>query len=191
MGSLRWIPPVLLTVVLAASAGTKLAAPRRTRESFEGLGLPAAGILAVAVPLAELVTAVLLIATTRIGGLLAFALLISFTAFLSWQVAQGSTKPCACFGQVRLAPISTADLARNGVLLALALITVASASRPDQGRRELSPGQIGPDPATTTDLEGIPNACVRYSLNLGCVEWSSGVVDQAKAAGRDGGLDGG
>jgi uncharacterized membrane protein YphA (DoxX/SURF4 family) len=125
MSLLRWIPPVLLALVLAASAGAKLAAPARTRTSFEALGLPAARALAILVPLVELVTAVLLIVTPRMGGALALALLAAFSAFLSRLVAQGSTEPCACFGQVRQRPISRADLTRNGVLIGLAVLTIS------------------------------------------------------------------
>jgi uncharacterized membrane protein YphA (DoxX/SURF4 family) len=122
---LRWVPPVVLAIVLAASAGAKLVAPARTRSSFETLGLPAAQALAILVPVTELTTAVALVAVPRIGAALALALLTAFSAFLSRQITRGSTAPCACFGQVRRRPIARADLVRNGVLLSLAALTLA------------------------------------------------------------------
>lgn len=124
MDVLRWLPPALLALILAASAGAKLPYPGRTRSSFEALGIPAAQFLAIAVPMAELTTAVALIAVPPVGGAFALVLLAAFSALLARQIARGSTTPCACFGQVRARPISRADLTRNGALMALALITL-------------------------------------------------------------------
>ena len=50
MDLLRWVAPVVLAVVLGASAGTKLAAPSRVRVSFTAHGLPAPALLAAVVP---------------------------------------------------------------------------------------------------------------------------------------------
>lgn len=124
MDALRWVAPVVLAVVLAAAAGSKLASPTRTLDSFEALGLPRPRTLAIGVPLVELVTAVALVAAPEVGAALAIALLAAFSAFLSRQVAQGSDEPCACFGQVRTRPISRVDLVRNGVLIGLAAVTL-------------------------------------------------------------------
>jgi uncharacterized membrane protein YphA (DoxX/SURF4 family) len=119
------VAPVILALVLAAAAGSKLASPTRTRRSFEALGLPRPRALALGVPLAELAAAVLLVAVPRVGAPLALTLLVVFSAFLAPQVARGSEEPCACFGQVGSRPVSPVDLVRNGGLMALALLTVA------------------------------------------------------------------
>lgn len=125
MSWLRWVPPVVLALVLAASGGAKLADPHSTRASFRALALPAPGALAVIVPLVELGTAVALIAAPPLGAVIALGLLAAFSVFLASRVARGETEPCACFGQVRRRPISRADLLRNGALMALAVATLA------------------------------------------------------------------
>jgi uncharacterized membrane protein YphA (DoxX/SURF4 family) len=124
MSSLRWVAPVLLALVLAASAGAKLVNRPATRDSFETLGLPVPGGLAVLIPVVELLTAVTLVAVPRLGGVLSLFLLVAFSVFLARQIARGSDAPCACFGQVRPRRISRADLTRNGVLAGLAVVTV-------------------------------------------------------------------
>jgi uncharacterized membrane protein YphA (DoxX/SURF4 family) len=124
MSALRWVAPVLLALVLAASAGAKLASRPGTRDSFAALGLPAPRALAIMVPTVELITAVALLAVPRIGGGLALVLLGGFSVFLARQIAQGSDAPCACFGQTGRQRISPADLTRNGVLAGLAVITM-------------------------------------------------------------------
>jgi uncharacterized membrane protein YphA (DoxX/SURF4 family) len=125
MSALRWVAPVLLALVLAASAGAKLATRSATGDSFATLGLPAPRALATLVPLVELLTAVALVAVPRIGGVVALVLLAAFSVFLARRIAQGSEAPCACFGQTRRRPVSPADLARNAVLAALAAVTIA------------------------------------------------------------------
>jgi uncharacterized membrane protein YphA (DoxX/SURF4 family) len=125
VGALAWVAPVALALVLASAAGAKLASPTRTLDSFVALGLPAPRLLAIAVPVAELATAVALVAAPRVGAALALAVLTGFSAFLSREMARGSNEPCACFGQVRPRPISRGDLTRNAVFMALAAVTLA------------------------------------------------------------------
>lgn len=124
MAALRWVAPAILALVMAAAGGAKVAAPDRTRSSFKALGLPATAALTWAVPTAEIVTAVLLIAVPPVGATLALALLACFSAFLAVQILRGTNEPCACFGQVRPRPIATVDLFRNSALGLLAVACI-------------------------------------------------------------------
>ncbi len=112
---------LLLAGVLTWAAIAKLRRPGRAGAGFRALGLPAPEALAVAVPLAELATALLLITAPALGGLAAVALLGVFTVFLAGRVRGGAQVSCGCFGSARAEPLTWAALVRNGLLIALAL----------------------------------------------------------------------
>lgn len=111
---------MVLAVVLVAAALAKVRDPGRTRAGFERLGLPAPAVVGRAVPAAEVAVAVLLVVVPAWGGMVAFALLAGFTAYLAGLVRSGRQVPCACFGATSDRPIGARQLARNAVLLALA-----------------------------------------------------------------------
>jgi len=121
----RWLAPVLLAAVLAFAAGAKLADLDATAAGFRALRLPRPERLAILVPSVELAAAVLLIAAPVLGGALASALLVAFSGLLVVRLRQGVAAPCRCFGGVRTKPIGWTDLVRNGVLAALAVVTLA------------------------------------------------------------------
>lgn len=85
-----------------------------------GLPRPAAVVL----PWVEVVVGALLVA--QFGGrwtaAAALALLVAFTVAVASKVASGDAVPCACFGSFGHAPVSTRTLARNLVLIALAVV---------------------------------------------------------------------
>jgi hypothetical protein len=120
-----WVAPVLLAAVFAFAAGAKLADRPGTEEGFRRLGLGHPDQRAVQVPAAELATAVLLIAAPVGGALVALGLLAGFTVLLVRRLRAGSTAPCRCFGGVRARAIAWTDVARNLVLAALAVVTLA------------------------------------------------------------------
>lgn len=118
---------LLLAAVMLRAAIAKLGSRRQTEEDFASLGLVAAGRLAVIVPVVELAVAALLVTAPGWGGVVAAALLAAFTAILVRVLRRpgGLVPSCACFGGSNRSPISWRHLARNGVLLALALVAAS------------------------------------------------------------------
>jgi hypothetical protein len=116
------VSALALAVVFVWAASAKLTRLGTTRQGLADLGLPAVGVLARGVPVAELATAALLVAVPRAGGTVALVLLAGFTAVVARAVARGSTARCTCFGTVSRRPVSVTDLVRNAVLGAVALV---------------------------------------------------------------------
>lgn len=112
-------------VLLAAAVG-KLVHRERTVAGFVRLGLPAPAVLAWAVPMTEAAVAAALLAVPAWGGVLAFALLAGFTAYLTALVRSGGTVACGCFGSRGDRPVSGVDLIRNALLLGAAALAAAS-----------------------------------------------------------------
>ena len=142
MRSIGSVGPVLLLcrLVLAgvfAGAGVaKLLDRSGSRRAVVEFGVPErlAGPVSVIVPLAEITAAVALVplATARFGALLAAVLLSCFSVAIANALAHGRTPDCHCFGQVHSAPASVSMLARNLLLLGVALF-VAIAGWHDAG----------------------------------------------------------
>jgi hypothetical protein len=128
---------LVLASVLGVAAVAKARRPQRTAATFARLGLPRPGALAWGVPGAEAAVAVALLTTPAWGGVVAFALLAGFTAYLAALVRSGRPVSCGCFGSSGDHPVSGVDLARNAALLALA----AGASTAD-GPLRLDPPTI-------------------------------------------------
>ncbi len=109
-----------LGLVFAWAAIAKLTNRQETAAGFGDLGLPAADRLAVAVPLMELALSAALFFEPAWGGVLAFAVLIGFSAHLAGLIRSGQTVACRCFGGTSTDPVSLRTLARNGALIAAA-----------------------------------------------------------------------
>src|SRR5438874_5122845 len=88
----------LLGVVLAVAAIAKIGRFRSWRASLDGYGLvPARGAVAAAVPAAELVVALGLLAGRTWAAWCAAGLLAAFTLVLGGELARGSAPPsCGC-----------------------------------------------------------------------------------------------
>ncbi len=114
-----------LALVFVWAASTKLRSPRRTAEGFAALHLPWPGMLALAVPGLELVTAAALVLRPAWGAMVAFALLAGFTVFLADLVRRGVPTACSCFGSSGDRPVDRRSLYRNAILLSVALAVVA------------------------------------------------------------------
>jgi peroxiredoxin len=115
---------LLLAAIFGIAALTKLADLAGSTKSVTEFGVPQAFAVPVGIllPLAELVTAALLVpvASAWWGALSALSLLLAFTAVISVNLARGRTPDCHCFGQLHAEPASWRTLARNGALAALA-----------------------------------------------------------------------
>jgi uncharacterized membrane protein YphA (DoxX/SURF4 family) len=89
-------------------------------ESAAAFGLPrwAARLL----PVVETVVGALVAAQLRAAALVALGLLLAFTVAIAIRVARRDAVPCACFGQRSSRPVGPHTLARNGALVALAVL---------------------------------------------------------------------
>ncbi len=114
----------LLAAIFVWAGAAKLARPGLTAAGFRSLGLPAPDALARLVPAAELLLAVLLVATPPVGGIAALGLLAGFSLVLAGALRAGVTTGCACFGTSPSRPISPRDLLRNAALASLAVAAV-------------------------------------------------------------------
>jgi uncharacterized membrane protein YphA (DoxX/SURF4 family) len=120
------VASVLLGVAFLAAGGSKIAAGESWPEQARGLGAPK-----IAVPLMpwiEIVLgAVLVVQVARVpAALLALFLLLAFTALIGRRLSQGEHPPCACFGAWSSKPIGAGHLARNGALIALAVVAIVA-----------------------------------------------------------------
>jgi thiol-disulfide isomerase/thioredoxin len=126
---------LLATVFLVAGVAKLLdrEGSRKAALSF-GVRRPLAGVVAIALPLAEIAIAVLLLpaATRWWAAVGALALLLAFSAVIARAMARGEAPECHCFGQLHSAPAGWRTLARNLVLAGMAAL-VAFAGREDAG----------------------------------------------------------
>jgi len=114
-----------LAAVFIVAGGAKLADLPGSRQAVTGFGVPerfapAAGL---ALPIAELLIGLALIPTgsARWGALAALMLLAAFIGAIGYNLAQGRTPDCHCFGQLHSAPAGWPTIARNAGLAVIAV----------------------------------------------------------------------
>jgi len=121
---------LLLAAVFALAAAGKLMRRGETEATLGefGVGEALRPPLATGLPLAELAIAVALLpAVTAAWGALAAALLLAaFTVAVAATLRRGREVDCNCFGSLGARRISGRTLARNALLLALAVAVAAS-----------------------------------------------------------------
>jgi peroxiredoxin/uncharacterized membrane protein YphA (DoxX/SURF4 family) len=135
---------LLLRLFLAgtfAVAGTaKVADLAGSRQAMRDFGVPAklADVFGLLLPLAELAVAVALVVplTGWWAAVAALALLLIFVAGIGYNLAQGRTPDCHCFGQLHSAPAGWSTLIRNLVLAGFAGVVVGF------GRSVAGPGLL-------------------------------------------------
>lgn len=117
---------VVLGAAFLLAGASKLAMGEQWPAQARDLGAPAAVIPLV--PWIELVIgAVLVVQFARpIAALVALAVLVVFTGLLVTRLAQGRRPPCACFGAWSAKPIGPSHVARNVVLMALAVVAAVA-----------------------------------------------------------------
>jgi hypothetical protein len=128
---------ITLAAAFGLSAATKLAHRAAFVRGLEDFGVPASRTLAWALPPVEAGLALLLV-TVRgqpWPAFLAIAVLALFTGAVVANLVGGSPVPCPCFGPptADARPVSAATVARNGFLVALAVLgtgSTAGASAP-------------------------------------------------------------
>src|SRR5918995_69236 len=121
---------LILAAVFVVSGISKLFDLSGSQAAMRSFGVPERFTRAggIALPIAELVIAVLLIpaATAAWGALLALLLLLVFVAGISYSLSRGRKFDCHCFGQLTTSEIGPPTLIRNGVLAVLAAFVAYS-----------------------------------------------------------------
>jgi uncharacterized membrane protein YphA (DoxX/SURF4 family) len=119
---------VALAAVFATAGIGKLFDLEGSRKAMADFGVPGrlAGTVGAALPVVELLVAVLLLPepTGRWGAVGACILLLAFIVGISAAMARGEEPDCHCFGTIHSAPAGKSALARNAVLAAIALLVI-------------------------------------------------------------------
>lgn len=117
-----------LAAVFVLAAATKVADRDGFRQAVREFNAPewAVAPVAVLIPIWEFAAAILLLIqpTIMAGAVVALALLAVFCAGITYNLMQGRTPDCHCFGQVHSEPIGASTLYRNGVLAAMAIFVL-------------------------------------------------------------------
>jgi Methylamine utilisation protein MauE len=114
-----------LAVVFGLAAWSKIGQPGTTDETLRSFGVPHTWSHAGATWLPGIEAGVLLLLllpyAPALGLMLAGGMLAVFTFAMSLQLLKGNKPSCNCFGQTRSQPISWMTVARNLLLLGLAV----------------------------------------------------------------------
>ncbi|HET7056558.1 MAG TPA: MauE/DoxX family redox-associated membrane protein, partial [Thermomicrobiales bacterium] len=128
MDTILLLARLFLAGVFTLSGITKLADPDGSRRAVAGFGVPERYALpaGIALPIVELALAVLLlpVATAWWGALGALLLLAGFIAGIAYNLRQGKTPDCHCFGKIHSEPIGAPTLIRDGAFAAVAAFIV-------------------------------------------------------------------
>lgn len=134
------LAPLTLAAVLVFSGLAKLPDPDSTHSMMRLLRLPGAitsAATARLVPWAELVVAALLLTPWRwsfaVGALAATLLFLAFWVIVARAMTFDPRPTCGCFGRVGDHRINARTVARNSVLLALAVVTSVISLQGDTG----------------------------------------------------------
>jgi peroxiredoxin len=124
MQSVLLIARIVLFAVFAVAGVAKLADRTGCRQMLIAFGVPnlLANPLGIVLPVVELVVAAALlpIASAWFGAVAALLLLFLFISGIAFNLAQGRTPECNCFGQFHSAPIGWSTMVRNITLAVLA-----------------------------------------------------------------------
>lgn len=118
------IAGVILGILMCFAGGTKIA--QGSQWPIEARAMRAPELAIPVLPWVEIIIGALLmtrVQTTAIG-LSALVLLCSFSGLILANLLAGHRPVCACFGNFRPRPLGWRHLFRNGVLAALAVISM-------------------------------------------------------------------
>jgi uncharacterized membrane protein YphA (DoxX/SURF4 family) len=116
------VAAILVGAAFVLAGAAKLAMGGRWPAQAKEFGVP--WQLAQFVPWWELVVGALLAAQVArpITAWIAAGTLVLFSASIAAQLARGKHPPCACFGAWSPKPVGARTLARNAVLIAIAVV---------------------------------------------------------------------
>ncbi len=113
---------IVVGVAFLLAGGAKIAAGPQWPHQARELGAP--GITIALVPWIEIIIGALLCVhiAVPVPAIFALGLLALFSGLIVVRLLQGRRPTCACFGSWSARPLGWRHLARNGVLIALALV---------------------------------------------------------------------
>lgn len=124
--------PLLLTLVLALSGVAKLRDPVASGRAFDDLHVPdalAGPLITRGLPWVELALAALLLLgpppLNTAAAVAVLALMASYLVLVAAALRRPEPVDCHCFGTLAGGRVTRLTLARNGVLVALALVAIA------------------------------------------------------------------
>jgi hypothetical protein len=121
---------ITLAAAFGLSAALKLGHRAAFAKGLKEFGVPASGVLASVLPPVEAVLALLLVTVRNQPwpAFLAIAVLALFTGAVVANLVGDRPAPCPCFGPpgAGARPVSAATVARNGYLVALAVVGTGS-----------------------------------------------------------------
>jgi hypothetical protein len=117
---------ILVGAAFLLAGGAKIAAGPNWPAQAAALGAPAAVVPFV--PWTEIGVGALLCAQVArpVFGAIAAVMMLAFSSLLVLRLAQGKRPACACFGSWSAKPLSWRHLARNAVLLMLAIVAAVA-----------------------------------------------------------------
>lgn len=120
------IAAIIVGAAMLFAGAAKIAAGPGWPAQAATLGAPA--FVVPFVPWLEIVVGALLAAQVARAVLasVAVAMFVAFSALLALRLRQGQHPPCACFGSWSAKPLSWRHLARNAVLIAVAVVAIAA-----------------------------------------------------------------
>lgn len=120
------VAAIAVGIAFLVAGSSKLAARESWRRQASDLGAPSSAVAPL--PVVELVVGASLIVglVKPFAAIAAIVMLVAFTALLTLRLSQGRRPACACFGAWSASPIGPKHLARNGVLLALAVVALGA-----------------------------------------------------------------
>lgn len=126
MSTLAVVASVALGLAFLVAGGSKIAAGPSWPEQARGLGAP--GFVIPVLPSVEIVLgAVLIVQLAPVAAAaVALGILAAFTGLIMIRLAQGQHPPCACFGAWSAKPLGWGHVARNIVLMVLAVVALAA-----------------------------------------------------------------
>ncbi|MEM8618785.1 MAG: MauE/DoxX family redox-associated membrane protein [Actinomycetota bacterium] len=126
MDLLAVVASTALGAVFLFAGGSKVAGRQRWVGQAVDLGVPRR--VAALVPWFEIALGAALI--VRIAALVvavvAFSVLAVFTVLIARQLRRPDRPPCACFGSWSTRPLSSGDIVRNVVLMAVAVVAAVA-----------------------------------------------------------------
>ena len=124
--SLAVVAAIVVGAAFLLAGGAKIAAGPSWPVQATTLGAPS--VVIPIVPWTEIVVGALLCAQVArpVFASIAAVMLLAFSALLALRLAKGQHPPCACFGSWSAKPLSWKHLARNAVLLAIAIVAIVA-----------------------------------------------------------------
>ena len=117
-----------LAAVFVVAAIGKLFDPAGSTKALRDFGVPEALVrpLLFLLPVTELLlaAAMLFVSTSWFGAVGAAAMLLIFTGGMIYQLANGNSPDCHCFGQIHNEPVGTSSIIRNVLLILLAAFLI-------------------------------------------------------------------